>query len=80
MKLRSTNKTRKVRLFWEKRARKMKKVKLMKQTRSTTVIPNTNNGFMKMWVLPTIRNVFSCVIVPVITDMIFKYLGVIVNI
>ena len=77
MKLRSTNKARKVKLFWEKRAR-VKKLKLRKQKRSTAVIPNTNNGFMKMWVLPT--NIFSCVIVPVITDMIFKYLGIIVNI
>ena len=79
MKLRSTNKARKVKLFWEKHAR-VRKLKLRKQKRSTVVIPNTNNGFMKMWGLPTIRNVFSCVIVPVITDMIFKYLGVIVNI
>ena len=61
-------------MFWEKRARKMKKVKLMKQKRSTTVIPNTNNGFMKMWVLPTITNMFSYVIVPVITDIIYKTL------
>ena len=74
MKLRSTNKTRKVKLFWEKRARKMRKLKLRKQKRSTAVIPNTNDGFMKMWVIPTIRNIFSCVIVPVITDIIFKTL------
>ena len=73
MKLRSTNKARKVKLFWEKHAR-VRKLKLRKQKRSTVVIPNTNDGFMKMWVIPTIRNIFSCFIVPAITDIIFKAL------
>ena len=71
MKLRSTNKARKVKLFWEKRAR-VKKLKLRKQKRSTAVIPNTTDGFMKMWVIPTIRNIFSYVIVPAITDIILN--------
>ena len=71
MKLRSTNKARKVKLFWEKRAR-VRKLKLRKQKRSTAVIPNTNDGFMKMWVIPTIRNIFSYVIVPAITDIILN--------
>ena len=75
MKLRSTNKARKVKLFWEKRAR-VKKLKLRKQKRSTAVIPNTNDGFMKMWVIPTIRNIFSYVIVPMITDTIVKAVNI----
>ena len=75
MKLRSTNKARKVKLFWEKRARKMKKLKLVKQKGTMTVIPNTNSGFMKMWILPTITNIFSFIIVPMMTDLIYKTLA-----
>jgi len=79
MKLRSTNKATKARKYWEKQAKKMKKFKLDHQKRAK-IKPHTNNSFMNVWIIPTLKQFASVVLQTVILEMIQKTITRSVNV
>ena len=79
MKLRSTTQATKTRKYWENQAKKMKKFKLDHQKR-TKIKPYTNNSFMNVWVIPTLKQFGSVVLQAVIFEMIQKTITRSVNV